>query len=460
MNITKEQTDNLNAVIRIHLTSEDYKSRVDTVIKKYQKTANVPGFRPGMVPVGMIKKMYGKAVLVEELNNLLSDTLGKYIFDNKIDVIGNPLPKKSETEQVFEEGKDFEFLYEIGIAPQVEITFPKNKIPYYQVKVDEKMVENDRNDLRRRHGKFSNPETSDETNILYGEFNELDAEGNLKEGGNKTTTSLAIELIKEVHNRKIFTGLKKGDPVIFNPLKVLKNETEVSAMLRVDKDSPALQSDYRFTVMTINQIEKAELTQEFFDTIYGDGVVKNEEEFNGKIREGIASYFARESDRKLKKDLRKALLEELDIPLPDDFLKRMLKAASDKKENALDEQAFDHDYVHLAEDLRWNLINGKIAKSNSLEITEEEISKVAKQVVHQQFANYGVYDMQAEKLDDLAKRYLEEENNSEKIERRILDQKVFDFVKPQLKLETIELPYEDFIKKLSEKTEHELEHHH
>ncbi len=459
MDITKEQIDALNAVVKIHITPEDYKPRVDAVIKKYQKTANIPGFRAGMVPVGVIKKMYGKSVLVEELNSLLSETLGKYIYDNKIDVIGNPLPKKSEKEQVFEEGQNFEFLYELGIAPEVEITFPKDKIPYYLVKIDEKMVESDISDLRRRYGKFSNPEVSDEGNILYGEFNELDAEGNIKEGGNKTTTTISIEMIKEVNERKPFIGLKKSDTVNFNPLNVFKNETEVAAMLKVEKDSPALQSDYRFTVMTINKIEKAELNQEFYDKIYGEGVVKTEDEFREKIRAGIASYFERESDRKLKKDIRHKMLEELNVPLPDDFLKRMLKASQDK-DKALDDHAFEHEYMHLSEDLRWNLINGKIAKSNSLEISEEEVTTVAKQVLHQQFANYGVYDMDPAKLDDLAKRYLAEENNRERIERSILDQKVFDFVKPQLKLDVTELPYEELVKKLNEKTEHELEHHH
>ena len=460
MNITKEQKDNLNAIIRIHLTPEDYKPRVDSVIRKYQKTANIPGFRPGMVPAGMIKKMYGKSVLVEELNTLLSETLGKYIFDNKIDVIGNPLPAKNEMEQVFEEGKDFEFLYEVGIAPVVDIHYPKNKIPYYLVKIDEKMVENDISDLRRRYGKFSNPEISVESNILYGEFNELDDERNLKEGGSKTTTSLSIELVKDVHERKRFIGLKKGETVDFNPMKTFNNETEVSAMLRVDKESPALVADYRFTVMTINQVEKAELNQEFFDKIYGEGVVTSVDQFNEKIREGIATYFARESDRKLKKDIRQVMQDELNVPLPDDFLKRMMKALSEKKEKEMDESTFEHEYFHLAEDLRWNLINNKIAKENSLEIAEEEVTTVAKQVLRQQFINYGVYDLQADKLEDLTKRYLTEENNRERIERNILDQKVFDYIKPQLKLDVHELPYDDFIKKLSEKTEHELEHHH
>ncbi len=460
MNISKEQLDPLNAILKINITPEDYKPKVDVVIKKYQKTANVPGFRPGMVPTGVIKKMYGKAVLVEELNNLLSETLGKYIFDNKIDVIGNPLPKKSDAEQTFEDGQNFEFLYELGIAPDFEIKLPKSKIPYSLVKIDEKMVENDISDLRRRYGKFSNPETSDEKNILYGEFNELDAEGNIKEGGNQTTTTVSIEMIKDAEARKPFIGLKKEDTVNFNPLKTLKNETEVSAMLRVDKDSPALQSDYRFTVMTINQVEKAEMNQDFFDKIYGEGAVKSEEEFKEKVRSGIVTYFERESDRKLKKDLRQALLESMDIPLPDDFLKRMLKANQDKKEKVMDEHAFEHEYHHVAEDLRLDLINSKIAKTNSLEISEEEVINVAKQVLRQQFTNYGVYDIEAAKLDDLVTRYLTEQNNREKIERSILDQKVFDFVKPQLKLDVEELPYEDFVKKLNEKTEHELEHHH
>lgn len=458
MNITKENIDALNAVIKINLTPEDYKPKVDAVIKKYQKTANIPGFRAGMVPAGVIKKMYGKAVLVEELNNLLSETLGQYIFDNKIDVIGNPLPKKSEREQVFEEGQEFEFLYEVGIAPDFEIKFPKSKIPYYVAKIDEKMVESDMNDLRRRYGKFSNPETSDETNILYGEFNELDADGNLKEGGNKTTTTLSIEMIKEPNERKKFVGLKKGETVDFSPMQVLKNETEVAAMLRVEKNSPEMNSNYRLTIMTINKVEKAELNQEFFDKIYGEGNVKTEDEFRDKIRAGIASYFERESDRKLKKDIRHKMLEDLNIQLPDDFLKRMLKANQDK-EKALDDHAFEHEYMHLSEDLRWNLINGKIAKDNNLLISEEEVTTVAKQMLHQQFSNYGVYDMDATKLDELSKRYLNEENNREKIERSILDQKVFDFVKPHLKLDVTELPYEDLVKKLTEKTEHELEHH-
>ena len=298
MNITKQQVDDLNAVVKIELQPDDYQERVSQVIRQYRKTASVPGFRPGKVPTGISKKMYGKAVLVDELNKLLSESLGKYIYDNKLEVIGTPLPKKSEKDQAFEEGKDFEFLYELGIAPHVEVTMPKNKVPYYLVKVDEKMVEDDVADIRRRYGKFSNPEVSDETNILYGEFNELDSEGILIEGGHKTTTSVSIEMVKDVQDRKQLVGLKKGDVIRISPRKLFVSEEELTALLKLEKGSPSLDSDYQFTVMTVNQIEKAELNQELFDKVYNDGSVKTEEEFYTKIREGIASYFERESEIK------------------------------------------------------------------------------------------------------------------------------------------------------------------
>ncbi len=457
MNITKQQLDDLNAVVKIELQPADYQDRVSQVIRQYQKTASVPGFRPGKVPAGIIKKMYGKAVLVDELNKLLSESLGKYIYENKLDVIGTPLPKQSEKEQAFEEGKEFEFLYELGIAPAIEVNMPKKKVPYYLVKIDEKMIEDDIADIRRRYGKFSNPEVSEETNILYGEFNELDEQGNLREGGNKTTTTLSIEMIKDVQERKQFVGLKKADVVRFNPRKVISNEAELTALLKLEKGSPSLESDYQFTVMTINQIEKAEMNQELFDKVYGEGNVTTEEEFRTKIKEGIAGYFERESDRKLKKDLRNVFLEEMNIPLPDAFLKRMLKA---NQEKAMDEHTFEHEYFHVSEDLRWNLVQSKLAAVNNIEVTEDEVKDLSRQVIRQQFAQYGYYEMEPERLEDIATRYLNEEGNYDKLERSIRENKVFDVLKKEVKLDMIELPYADFVTKLNEKTTHELEHHH
>ncbi len=456
MNITKEQIDELNAVVKIELKPDDYQGRVNEVIKNYQRSVSVPGFRPGKVPVGVIKKMYGKAVLVEELNKMLSESLGKYIYDNKLEVIGSPLPKKTEKEQVFEDGASFEFAYELGMAPQFELKIPKEKIPYYAILVDEKMMEDDIADIRRRYGKFSNPELSEENHILYGEFVELDAEGLPKENGNKTTTSLSLELIRDSNKRIPFIGLKKLDQVRFDPFETFGTETEVAAMLKLEKDAPALKSDYLFTVNTINQIDKAELNQELFDKLYGAGTISTEEEFRGKIKESIAKYFERESDRKLKKDLKNLLLSSVSIPLPDEFLQRMIKANSEKP---MEDEAFNHEYYHLSEDLRWNLIQNKVAASHDIQITDEEIKELGGQVMRQEFAQYGYYDLEAERLEEMTQRYLQQDGTAEKLERSLKETKVFDQLKKEVSLNVKELPYAEFIEKLQEKTKHEQDHH-
>lgn len=456
MNITKEQVDDLNAIVKIELKPDDYQGRVNEVIKNYQRSVSVPGFRPGKVPVGVIKKMYGKAVLVEELNKMLSESLGKYIYDNKLDVIGSPLPKKGDKEPVFEDGASFEFLYELGMAPAFEVSVPKEEIPFYLIKVDEKMIDDDVADIRRRYGKFSNPEISEANHVLYGEFAELDAEGQVKEGGHKTTTSLSLELISKTDKQKVFVGLRKADVVRFNPMETYGNDVEVAAMLKVEKDSAALHSDYNFTVNTINQIDKAELNDELFDKLYGEGVVKTEEEFRGKVKESIANYFVRESDRKLSKDLKNALLATISIPLPDEFLHRMLKANAEKP---MEEEAFQHEYYHLSEDLRWSLIQNKVASVNNIEITDEEIRDLARQVMRQEFAQYGYYDIEAERLEEMATRYLQQEGSAEKLERSIKEGKVFEQLKKQIKVKEIELPYAEYIERLQEKTKHEMDHH-
>lgn len=457
MNISKHQHDDLTAVIKIQLQPADYQEQVNSVIKKYAKTASVPGFRPGHVPVGMIRKMYGSSVMLEELNKMVTENLSKYIFDNKIEILGSPLPKKGETELVLEEGRDFEFMYEIGLAPKFSVQLPKGKTPYYTVKVDEKMIDEDVNDIRRRYGKFSNPEASEETSVLYGEFNELDEEGNIREGGTKTTTTLAIDRMPEVKDRKPFIGLKKGDTVDYNPMKAIRNEVEVAAMLKIGKDHPSLHSNYRFTVMTVSKIEQADLNQELFDKLYEAGTVTNEKEFREKVKEGIASYFERESDRKLRKDLRNSMLESTTIPLPDEFLKRMVKA---NQEKPMDDHEFDHQYYHMAEDLRWNLILSQIAAEQNLVLQEEEIRNASRAMMRQQFAQYGIYDMDDAKVEDMSNRYLMEEGNYERFERTLREGKVFEYLKKSVKLDTNELAYDDFVSRMNEKTAHELEHHH
>ena len=457
MNISKRQNGELNAIITIEVKPEDYQPRVDKTIKNYTKTANIPGFRPGHVPAGIIKKRLGKEVLVEELNRILGEELMNYLRENKIDVLGSPLPVEANEQFTFEEGKNFSFDYEIGIAPVVNVVLPSGKNQYFIIKVDDKMVEDDINEMRRRYGKFSNPEVAENTSVLYGEFTELNEAGEIKEGGNTTTTTLSIEMIKDESEQNKFIGSKKDDVIRFNPLKVLKNETEVSAMLKIQKDSSSLSSDYNYQIKTVNKIEKADLNQEFFDKAFGEGVVSNEDEFRAKIREGISSYFEKESDKKFEKDVRNIFLEENKLQLPDDFLKRMLKARQEKETEKHD---IDHEYYHLAEGLKWDLIQNKIALDQSLIVTDTEITDAARIMISRQFVQYGVAPPENDKLDELAKNYLDKDENQERLSRSILSQKVFLYLKQNLKLNTIELPYEEFIEKLNEKNAHEREHHH
>jgi len=457
MQISQEQQSELLTVLKIRLQPEDYQNRVKDILKRYQKSAQIPGFRPGHVPAGLIKKQYGQPVLLDELNKLVSESISNYVFEQKLEVIGSPMPKNGLDQQTLEDGNTFEFSYEVGLAPKFSVQLPSGKIPYYLVKVDEKMINDDADDLRRRYGKFSNPEKSEENSILYGEFNELDEAGNLKEGGNKTTTTLSIERILQANDRKPFIGLAKGDTIDFHPMTVIGNDTEVAAMLRLEKQSPAMQSNYRLTVMTISRIELADLNQEFFDKIYGEGNVTNEEEFRAKIREGILVYFERESDRKMRKDLRNELLAHNNLPLPDDFLKRMLKANAEKP---MADSEFDHQYYHLAEDLRWNLMVTKLATDQGFDVTEDELKELARGLVRQQFAQYGYYEIDDAKLEEVSERYLNEDGNRERLDRSIRENKVFAHLKGVVKLDMIELPYQEYVARLQEKTQHELEHHH
>ncbi|MFZ7154944.1 MAG: trigger factor [Bacteroidota bacterium] len=457
MQISQEQQSELLTVLKIRLQPEDYQNRVKDILKRYQKSAQIPGFRPGHVPAGLIKKQYGQPVLLDELNKLVSESISNYVFEQKLEVIGSPMPKNGLDQQTLEDGNTFEFSYEVGLAPKFSVQLPSGKIPYYLVKVDEKMINDDADDLRRRYGKFSNPEKSEENSILYGEFNELDEAGNVKEGGNKTTTTLSIERIPQANDRKPFIGLAKGDTIDFHPMTVIGNDTEVAAMLRLEKQSPAMQSNYRLTVMTISRIELADLNQEFFDKIYGEGNVTNEEEFRAKIREGILAYFERESDRKMRKDLRNELLNQNNLPLPDDFLKRMLKANAEKP---MADSEFDHQYYHLAEDLRWNLMVTKLATDQGFDVTEDELKELARGLVRQQFAQYGYYDIDDAKLEEVSERYLNEDGNRERLDRSIRENKVFAHLKGVVKLDMIELPYQEYVARLQEKTQHELEHHH
>ena len=453
MNITLDKQNELTSVIRIQLSPDDYKPRVDAELKKVHRTLALPGFRAGKAPFGIVQKRFGKTILVDELNKILQDSLYKYLAENKVRFIGNPLPKENHHEQNFETPSDFTFEYEVGHVPKFEINYPKSPLTHYRISASDEMTEKYIDELRHRHGTHSYPEAASEKDILYGDFHELDSAGEHKQGGHHTTTTLGMEMIQDDETKKLLTGLKKDDSARINPYRAF-GETEAKLMLNLKPEDERLKSDYRFTVKTINHLEKAELNQEFFDKHFGKDVVKTEEEFRLKIKEEYERYLMRDSDRFLDHELRHAVINANQIPLPKDFLIRWLTVASEKPISQADAE---HEYLHQEEELRWKLLRDKIVEQNNLTVTDEEKNTVARQLVLSQFSRYGVMEVPEDKLQELSKQYLNDKKISENIDDSVLNDKMIQHLRQNVTLEEKGITYDEFLKVVNT---HQHEHHH
>lgn len=452
MNIKKEDINELNSVIRIKITKDDYQKDVETAIKKFQKSASMPGFRPGNVPVGMIKKMHGKSFLAEELNKIVSKSLNNFLIENKIAVLGDPLPKENENStNNFENPADFEFLFEVGMAPQFELNLNKIKpVDFYSIQVDEERINTYIDDMRRRHGKFSNPETSDANCILYGELTELDETGNEKENGIRNTTTIAIDVVKDEATKQKLIGLKKEDEIVFNPMYAMKDATEVAYMLKVTKEQAAeLKSDFKYKISSVNLVEKLDIGQELFDKAFGKDAITNEEQFRERVKSDISSMFAVEAKHKFNHDVEDALLHELKMDLPDEFLKRWILFMNEKP---ITQEQLEKEYPMYARELRWNLIEGRVAESNPIKIEREDLESYARAIVGQQF---GQYSLGEDMMTDFAKRYLENTENVNKANRAVHSKKVYDVLEQLVPKNVKEVSLDEF-----QKIVREHKHHH
>lgn len=453
MDITRVEISTLNEILKVSLTPDDYKDKFENELKKVQKTMTMPGFRPGHVPSGVVRKRYGKAVLIDELNKIVSGSLEKFIKDSNLDLLGSPIPKPAdETLNNFDEPGNFEFEFEIGLAPQFNLTLPPSKtFDYYQIAVSDEMIQNQVDDLRRKYGKFSNPEAADENSILYGDFAELDEHGNVIEGGITSRSTLSVALVKDDATRKQIIGLKKGDVFRLNPAKAFGGQTEeVAHMLNMSPDkAKEVSSDFNYTIDTINHIEKAEMNQEFFDKIYGEGVVSSEQEFLDKIREGISSSFMYDSDMKLKHDVEDHLLHELDLKLPDAFLQKWLQTEVEKP---LTPEQIEKEYKGYARGMKLRLIENRIFRDQNMQISQEEIKEMARQYVYHQFQGYAS-GLTPELIDNLADRYLQKRESVERLIETISDRKVFNYLKSIVQTKPQTVSYEEFMKIVKE-------HHH
>lgn len=445
MNITQEKINDLNAVVKIKIAPEDYTEKVDKSIKEQAKKATLPGFRKGMVPAAHIKKMYGRSILVEEINNLLSETLNKHLTDNKVEILGQPLPVMDDTKEFkWDNTDEFEFDYELGLAPAIDVKITaKDKFTQYVVKADAETLAARIKNIRRSYGKMTNPEVSAEEDVLYAELAQLSADGSVFEGGINSTGSIRLDQVTDKKILKSLIGLKKDDVVELDVQKAFdKNEVIIAKLLNIsEEDAKDLQSKFQVTVKNVNRLEEADLNQEFFDKLFGAGVVTDEAGFTAKITEEIESMFNQDADRKLQNDMYTKLIESVNIELPDAFLRKWLKATNEK----LTEEELAEGYDDFAKNLKWTLIENKLIKDNSIEIKYEDVFQTAKQRLDAQFRMYSPSPMPEDQLAQYTATFLKEKDNANRIFDEVKALKVFDYIKSVATLDQKEIAYNKFI---------------
>ncbi len=445
MNIVKENVDELNAVLKVKLSPEDYQTKVETTLKNYSKKANIPGFRPGKVPAGMVKKMYGKAVLVEEVNKVLNDSVYKYINENNIEILGGPIPKSESSNKIdWDNQKEFEFLYELGLAPQFKVELSKkDKFNYSVVKVDDALIDKYVDDISKRYGKIEPTEVSDENSMLFGDLVEVDSTGTIIPGGIFRSSSLFNERYKGNDAAKVLIGLKKDDKVIVDIIKLADNVADRAAMLGIDKEAAEqITNKFQFTVKTISRLVPSELNQDLFDKVYGKDAVTTVVEFRDKIKGEVEKMFEGDSERRFYNEVVEGLMKKISFKLPDEFLKRWLMIANEKP---LTYEEVSSEYTKYADGLKWQLIENKIIKENQIKVSSEEILEYVKGFVRSNFARYG-QQVTDDIVDKAAKEVLQKEEEVKKIYDNMYGKKVMDLFKSSFTLERKELSQEDFYK--------------
>ena len=453
MNITQESTGNLTATIKVEIIETDYQEEVEKALRDYRRKSAIPGFRPGKVPFGMVKKMYGKAVLAEEVNKILSESLENYLKENKIEILGQPLPSKERDIDIdFDIQKDFEFYFDIGMTPDFDLSLSdKINVNYYTINADDKMLDNQIQEIRHRHGVMSEVDITKEGDLVKGELTELDETGEKKIDGIVNTTSISLNYIKDEDIREKFIGIKKDDQVIFNPLKATGNAVETASMLGIQKeDAEKMNSDFSFTVNEISRLMPADLNEDFYKLVFPGEDLKSEEEFRQRVRKDMSNSFVVDSDKQFMNESVIALVKEADISLPEDFLKRYILEVNEDK---LTEKMLDEDFDNYLRSMRWQLIENQIIKDHELNVTDEDIQGYIRGYFTGQFFKTDEEkedESTKERLDSLVKMVMENKEEVKKIYDHLYDNRLRELLKSTIKINNKEISYEEFVKLASE----------
>lgn len=438
MNITKEQIDALNAVVKVAITKEDYQDKVKAILDDYRKQANIPGFRKGHVPMGLIKKQYGKAVLVDEVNKLIQDNLNKYLTEEKLDVLGNPLPKQQDDFNWDAENLDFEF--ELGLAPEFEAPIKTKKaITQYKIVADKKMIDEQVERIGKQYGKLiSKTEVSKKDEVTGTFANEEE------EISNKTTIELSN--IKAKKATDALVGKKVGDVVTLKTKGLFKEDYQLSSALGLAADKSAdLNTEVTFTIEEINEREPAEMNQELFDKLFGEEKISTEKELRDKIKEDTEKQFEQQSDQKLLNDITENFIENVKFDLPTEFLKKWIQMTGEKP---LTEEEAAAEFEKSEKGLRYQLIEGKIIQENKLQVEFDELKEFAKGFIKSQMAQYGQLNPAEEELDNIAGRIMSNQDEVKRLSEQLMSQKLLTLYKEKANLKTKELSYDDFVKEV------------
>ncbi len=436
MNISKEQIDELNAVITVDIAKEDYSTTVEDILKDYRKKANIPGFRKGHVPMGLVKKQYGKAVLVDEVNKLLQDSLNKYLTEEKLDVLGNPLPKEQEA---FDwDAENYSFQFELGLAPKFEVELKGDKdIINYKIVPSQEMIEDQLKNIQKQYGKLIPKEVAESGDVLRGTFTNTEKEINKE-------ATVELDSLKGEGNQKLFIGAKVGDTITVGTKDLFENDNLLVSTLGVTaEESKDLDIEVTFEVTEVNQQELAVLDQELFDKLYGEGGIKSEEELKDKLKEEGENQFKQHSDQKLLNEVTEFLLETTEFELPAAFLQKWIQTTG---ENTLTEDEAKEEYEKSEKGLRFQLIEGKIVNDNNLQVTFDELKDYAKELIKQQMAQFGQSDPEDKELEDIAARILSNQDEVKRISEQLLSQKLLGFYKENARIIEKEVSFEDFVK--------------
>ena len=452
MNISFENPDKINGLMTITVEKEDYQEKVDKTLKDYRKRANIPGFRPGMAPMGMIKRQFGTQVKMDEINRLLGEKLTGYIHENKIQMLGEPLASEKQQPQDLEGDGPFTFMFDIAVAPemQVELT-AKDKITYYNIKVDDKLIDDQVKMYAQQAGEFQKAEVFSGNDTLTGDLRQLDAKGNTLEDGITTENGMIMPAyIKEEAQRKLFDGCKPGDIITFNPKKAYPgNDAEVAALLKVDKEQVKdLESDFSYQVTEIRHFQPAEVNQALFDRVFGEGSCKDEKEFRQKIADSIKPQLQQNSDFRFLQDVRAYMEKKVgDVKFPEALLKRVMILNNQDRGADFVEKNFEGSI----RELKWHLIKEQLVAANNVKIEDDDVKAVAKEAVRQQFAQYGMSNIPDDVLENYAAEQLKKRESIDGFVDRAIDEKLMQALKSVVKLTEKSVSLEDFNKLMQEK---------